>query len=125
MRWESLKRGRRKGASPIQFQGTALIVPGGFPLMTAAVLQQGLVDTVVSVWQFWGDTVDPLAVTKIYEGFLDGADSLTDPLRVNLYEDSSKALFLPRDRVRAGPDFPVLPAPGYKFTWAGVVFQLV
>jgi hypothetical protein len=116
--------GKVWGSTQIMFDGSALRVPGGDPVLSRLVQTQGVTDRVAKVWQFYGDAVTDDTILLIFDGFMDGAPSLTHNLQIDLYDNANKSMFLPRVRVRPGNDFPVLPAPGQRFAFGGVIFEL-
>jgi hypothetical protein len=104
------------------FATDRLTLPGGDPAMTQLVLSQGVVGRRVRVWTFIGDYADDTNTELTYDGVIDGASDLIDPVTLMLFDRSISVMYSPRQRIRADTGFSVLPQKGLKITWKGIKF---
>lgn len=111
--------GRTWVASGIVYSKDQLSIPGGDLNMTRLCLQQGVTDRRVQVWAFYGDVATNDTVDLQFDGFIDGATSLFNPITLPLYSDSAAGLYGPRVMIRAETGFNVLPPPGFTMQWNG------
>jgi len=112
------------GGAGWTYEGNALRVPGGDPVLTRLILSQGVVGRTARVWMFYGDTAHDGTTQLVVDGFCDGAPALTDSIVLPIFEDAAGMMYAPRKRLRPETGFNVLPQPGLKLYWNGATIVL-
>ena len=86
---------------------------------TAAILNEGIRDIPVNIYQLYGDT--PFAADDaehLFAGYIDSVPALDDYVTIALVSDGVRTALTPRIRLSEwlGDDMPV---PGTRITWGG------
>lgn len=90
--------------------------------MSALILNEGMADRPVSVWEFHTD--NPTDVVQVFSGVGDSSEIGMDRVKVRLAPENRRTLYSPRRFVNAGSGFNTLAPAGTRIVWGGQAFVL-
>jgi hypothetical protein len=107
--------------------GGSIVLANGDYTISALVLNEGVANRAVKVWQYYGDSAltasDPV---QVFVGVADDAtiDPTSGTVTLQLVQTNAAALFAPRFYVTPETGFSFLPAPGTVVDWDGERYVL-
>lgn len=90
----------------------------------ALVLNEGISDRPISIWQFYGDNPDLADAVQIFSGVGDSAEIAHDRIRIKLTAGNRRTLYSPRRFINSVSGFNNLLPAGTRITWGGETFTL-
>lgn len=102
--------------------GGSIELMNGDLAMSALVLNEGMADRPVTVWEFHAD--NPADAVRIFSGVGDSSEIGKDRVKVRLAPENRRTMYSPRRFINKASGFNTLAPAGTRIVWGGQAFIL-